>query len=82
MSKVKVYTGRHSLDAHHVCSVLETEGIEVTVIGDLLEGVCPVVPPTAENLPSLWVDSSVADRALALVRRFVPNAPSSAGETA
>lgn len=73
-----VYPARDEMEAHFVRSLLESQGIVATVQGGTLSAARGELPLTPDTLPSVWVNDEDESRALAIVRAFVQQTPSSA----
>lgn len=71
MGLVKLYTGRDSLDAHHLHHYLQTNGISSTVMGETLSVARGDLPMTAETLPAVWVHKEDAPRAMELANAYI-----------
>lgn len=70
MAIVKLYAARDGMEAHHLRAMLEAEGIEATVMGELLGTARGELPLTQETLPSVWVDESDMEAAARVVERL------------
>jgi hypothetical protein len=71
ISLVKLYAGRDSFDAHHVCAFLEGQGIPATVMGDMLTVARGDLPLTVETLPAVWINEEDTPRAMAAMRVYL-----------
>ncbi len=71
----KLYTGRDSMEAHFVCSLLEAEGIRASVLGEILGMARGDLPLTQETLPSVWVNVEDLDRAATVLARVLKHSP-------
>ena len=68
MALVKIYIGREAMDAHYVRSLLNGEGIDAEVMGGMLGMAWPLVAPTLNTHPTVWVDDKDVTRALGVLR--------------
>ena len=66
----KIYTARDSMEAHFVRCLLEREGIEAGVFGEPLGLARGELPFTPDTLPSVWVKSEDAERAIDIVGEY------------
>ena len=66
----KIYSARDSLEAHFLRHMLEAQGIEAKVLGDILGMARGELPLTTETLPSVWVKVKDAPAAAAIVEEF------------
>lgn len=71
MDLVKLYVGRGSMDAGHVCAYLEEQGVRAVVLGEQFSFARGELPLTPETLPAVWVSTDDVDRALELVRAYL-----------
>lgn len=71
MELKKIFIGRDSMEAHFLCDVLASAGIEATVMGEALSTGRGELPLTGETLPSVWVRDTDVDKATAIVDEFV-----------
>lgn len=55
---IQVYSATHPTEAHIVKGLLEAEGIECEVRGDILFGARGELPLTPETAPSVWIVDS------------------------
>lgn len=68
---IKVYTAEHPTEAYMVKGILEADGIECTVLGDILFAARGEVPLTPETAPSVWItDERRYARAREIVRGY------------
>jgi hypothetical protein len=67
MALIKLYIGRDQMDAHHVRTLLEDEGIQATVMGENLSIARGYLPMTENTLPSVWIDDSDIDKATPII---------------
>lgn len=73
----KVYTAENPAEAHLVAGLLDEEGIECVVEGDVITGFRGVVAMDASTLPTVLVRDEDAVRAAALIaERHVPRSAS------
>ena len=66
-----VFSARDPMEAHLLRAVLESEGIEATVMGEFLFLARGGVPIDNHTVPSVWVPDEDVDRARVLVENFV-----------
>jgi len=68
---IKIYSAEHPTEAYIVKGILETNGIECRVQGDILFAARGELPLTMETAPSVWiVDERRYKAARDLVRRY------------
>lgn len=70
MALVKVYSAADSVEAHFVRALLDRDGIEATVLGDVLGTALGGVPFTEETRPAVWVADAAAPAAQVVVDRY------------
>lgn len=70
MSLVRLYGARDALDAKMMCDTLIEQGIDATVIGEMLGAARGDLPVTVETLPGVYVRDEDVKRALEIVREF------------
>ena len=73
MSLTRIFTGRDSLQAHHVCALIKAAGIDATVLGDALNLARSEVPNTEHNLPTIYVKAEDAEVAAAIIEEWNNN---------
>ncbi|TWU11236.1 hypothetical protein CA54_00400 [Symmachiella macrocystis] len=59
---VEIYAAGDCIEAHAAATVLEDEGIEVQVVGEMLDSVKGGIPFGEPTAPRLWVASADAQR--------------------
>ena len=65
-----VFSARDPVEAHLLRAVLESEGIEATVVGEFLFLARGGVPFDNHTVPSVWVSDEDVDRARTVVEGF------------
>jgi hypothetical protein len=70
----KLYTARDAMEAHFLRQLLQQEGIPAEVLGENLSIARGELPLTAETLPSVWVRSEHAERAVRVVAQMLSQA--------
>jgi len=70
MSLIRLYGARDAMEAQFVCDLLKEEGIDATVMGDVLGAARGDLPMTVETLPGVYVREEDADAAMAVVAEF------------
>jgi hypothetical protein len=71
MELKKVFIGRDAMEAHFLCDLLGSAGIQATVMGEALSTGRGELPLTGETLPSVWVRDTDVAKALTIVDEFV-----------
>lgn len=66
----KIYSARDALQAHFLRHMLEAQGIEAKVLGDILGMAKGELPFTTDTLPAVWVREDDAAAAAAIVEEF------------
>ncbi len=66
---IKLYSGAHALETHHVRNLLEQAGIRAVVMGDALAITRGETPWGPETLPAIWIEEADAEEALRIVRQ-------------
>ena len=67
---VEIYAAGDCIEAQAAATVLEDEGIEVQVVGEMLDSVKGGIPFGEPTAPRLWVASADAHRAEQLLARW------------
>lgn len=71
ISLVKIYTGRDTMDAHHVRAHLEQHGFKAQVFGETLNSALGELPFTDGTRPSVWVTTEDEPRAIECAQDFI-----------
>lgn len=71
---MKLYSGRDSMDAHHVRGLLEAAGVRAVVMGDQLATAWGEVPFMNDALPGVWINDEDKARAAEVMDEFFRDA--------